>query len=345
MATSEEAQVLIVGAGATGLLIAQGLKKAGIQATVCERESEQSYHEKPGWWNMALHWALPNVEACLPREVFSNLKQAESDPWTEYPEELARSIPMINGRTGQVLTHVKADGPKRVVRGRLRDLFKTGIDVKYGMDLSGLHVDGNTVVASFNNGTEIQKASYVVGCDGVGDVPDPQKPETWKWQASLSIWLEDIPSTPEARMQAFKHYGSNYCEPFRSLKREHRSPKMDFMSLSNSISAKFCDWRNIRPWAQLDGRVTIAGDAAHPMVPFRAQGLNNALEDAGRYVGAIRQVLIEGGDRSEIMAKYNDDVYQRGKEAIETSADQMYACHNWDTLMDSPLFKKGFTNT
>ncbi|KAH7114979.1 hypothetical protein B0J13DRAFT_394258, partial [Dactylonectria estremocensis] len=158
----------------------------------------------------------------------------------------------------------------------------------------------------------------------VADVPDPDKPETWLFQISLSLWNEgQQPETYGERVRLFKKLATNYCEPFKSL-------------------GRFSTWKKIQPWNNYRGRVTIAGDAAHPMFPYRAQGLNNALKEAGLYVDAIDRIIYRAEDPASAIGLYDADVYSRGKDDTAISDDQMYACHHWDALLKAPLFKDGF---
>ncbi|KAJ0132796.1 Heptaketide hydrolyase ayg1 [Fusarium oxysporum f. sp. albedinis] len=165
--TSDTVHVLVIGAaGATGLLIAQGLKRSNISVEVFERQSYEKYTERAGTWGMALHWSTPNVEACLPPKLSAQLQTAQTDPWTVLSDEDAKTIPMVNGKTGELLTYVKAEGPRRVHRGRLRDLFRTGVNVHFGMELTDFRVECGMVTAIFNNGSEARKGFYLVGTDG-----------------------------------------------------------------------------------------------------------------------------------------------------------------------------------
>jgi len=124
---------------------------------------------------MALHWATPNVEACLPPELFARLNEAQTDPWAVLSDGDARTIPLMNGKTGELLTYVKAEGPRRVQRGRLRDLFGTGLDIQFGMKLDSVSVEGDTVTATFNDGVEVRRGRYLVGADGREYYPLCQK--------------------------------------------------------------------------------------------------------------------------------------------------------------------------
>ncbi|OAG13242.1 FAD/NAD(P)-binding domain-containing protein [Alternaria alternata] len=398
MTSGETVQVLIIGAGATGLLIAQGLKRANISVAVFEQHSLEKYVERAGVWSMALHWATPNVEACLPPELFARLNEAQTDPWAVLSDGDARTIPLMNGKTGELLTYVKAEGPRRVQRGRLRDLFGTGLDIQFGMKLDSVSVEGDTVTATFNDGVEVRRGRYLVGADGprskvrsllvpvdaselhpapvtilsfacsfdaekarylrskihpiatlaphpdqktyffitLADVPDADKPEGWLFSISLSIWNEgQQPQTYEERSRLFKQLAANYCEPWKYL--------AEWVGDDVKIPLdRFATWKNIQPWKNYDGRMTIAGDAAHPMVPYRAQGLNNALEDAGRYVQAITEVINANKDPATVVGSYNADVYKRGKDDISGSDEQMYACHHWEALSHTPLLTDGF---
>ncbi|KAJ4148686.1 hypothetical protein NW765_017553 [Fusarium oxysporum] len=399
--TSDAVHVLVIGAGATGLLIAQGLKRSNISVEVFERQSYQKYTERAGTWGMALHWSTPNVEDCLPLKLFAQLQTAQTDPWTVLSDEDAKTIPMVNGKTGELLTYVKAEGPRRVHRGRLRDLFRTGVDVHFGMELTDFRVEGDMVTAIFNNGSEARKGFYLVGADGprskvrsflvppgcselhpspltvlnfcysftaeearylrskihpiatlgphphqntyffltLADVPDPDKPETWLFQISLSLWNEgQQPETYEERVRMFKKLAANYCEPFKYLAEWVREDAI--IPLDN-----FSTWKQIQPWHNHNGRVTIAGDAAHPMAPYRAQGLNNALEDAGQYVGAIIRAVNGEEDLESSIGSYDADTYKRGKNDVAVSDAQMYACHQWDALLKSSILADGFTKS
>lgn len=49
------------------------------------------------------------------------------------------------------------------------------------------------------------------------DIVDPEKPETWIFQISVSFWSKDpVPGPIESR-RLIKEFLSVYCEPFRSV--------------------------------------------------------------------------------------------------------------------------------
>lgn len=74
----------------------------------------------------------------------------------------------------------------------------------------------------------------------------------------------------------------------------------------------------------------------------RGQGLNNAILDAT----VLSRELVKLPDRSpaalrSAFAAYEQDVYHRGREAVESSNLNSLFIHNWEQLQDSPLFKMG----
>ncbi|KAJ5674770.1 uncharacterized protein N7477_004704 [Penicillium maclennaniae] len=384
--------VIIVGAGTTGLLIAQGLKKAGISATVYEKYSDDKYQERSGKWTMALHWSIPHIQACLPPELFEQLKSVETNPWGKQDPKVVGNIPLINGRSGELLANVPMPSPRRIVRGKLRDLFNVDVDVRYGQSLTDVHVNSDGVTATFNNGETVVNGTVLVGADGarsavrghlvdemtakldkantmillsphpyqntnifstVANFVDPEEPETWVFQFSLSIWTDEYPpASPEERRHLFKSYLSTYCEPYRSVaawladdievggESVRVVPKDSLVILDYH---KFHYWGNITPWNNHDDRVTLAGDAAHPMVPFRAQGLNNAVEDARLYVDAIRGVCHKNKDFRASISAYDESAFRRGKADIAVSNDQMFAYHYRESVMNGPLMRNGYS--
>ena len=86
------------------------------------------------------------------------------------------------------------------------------------------------------------------------------------------------------------------CEPVRMLLQKVDAWKMWVL----------CDRPPIKQWTQ--GRITLLGDAAHPMLQYLAQGGNMALEDA---VCLAEQVVAHGDDYAAAFKKYQDLRYLR----------------------------------
>jgi 2-polyprenyl-6-methoxyphenol hydroxylase-like FAD-dependent oxidoreductase len=67
-----------------------------------------------------------------------------------------------------------------------------------------------------------------------------------------------------------------------------------------------CDREPVKNWS--DGRVTLLGDAAHPMLQYLAQGAGQAIEDAVVLREALR---FTGGDVAQAFQKYQQARYLR----------------------------------
>ena len=67
-----------------------------------------------------------------------------------------------------------------------------------------------------------------------------------------------------------------------------------------------CDRPPIKNWSK--GRITLLGDAAHPMLQYLAQGGNMAMEDA---VCLADQIEASGGDYAAAFKKYQELRYLR----------------------------------
>jgi 2-polyprenyl-6-methoxyphenol hydroxylase-like FAD-dependent oxidoreductase len=122
-----DAPVLIVGAGISGLVLAQYLQSQGIQFEIFDRDS--ALDARTGGWGLTLHWALPALRALLPQ----NLVERFPDTFVN-KEASARgdvgSFQFFNLKSGEALYSVPAEERIRVNRGRLRELLTSGIDVQ-----------------------------------------------------------------------------------------------------------------------------------------------------------------------------------------------------------------------
>ncbi|PSN65575.1 FAD/NAD(P)-binding domain-containing protein [Corynespora cassiicola Philippines] len=395
VSTVKKLHVLIIGAGSTGLLIAQGLKKAGISSTVFEKSSEDAYKDRPRHWSMALHWGASLLAKCLPDDIIADIRNIEADPTTELTAEQEKSFPFVNGRTGEVIKMVPSESTRRVSRSKLRKFLSRGVEVRYGKRLKNIE-EGDKIVAHFEDGSSAE-GDILVGCDGaksavraillppeqnkldplplvnahialtytreqalfirnayhpnivlsphpdqntsalicIADVEYPDKPETWVLLLNYAIWGSDKqPETNAGRLKLLKSYAANYCEPFKSA--AEWIPE-DFWVPPDTFRV----WTKPVKWDNHRGRVTIAGDAAHPMPPFRGQGLNNAFEDAFNYIEAIQSYATGKQSLEEAVDKCDADNLARGKREIEVSSLQTYGSHHWDVLMKSPMITSG----
>jgi phytoene dehydrogenase-like protein len=165
--------------GATGLLIAQGLKEvllphfqsqtqltrqAGIAYTIYEQHDEETYARRAGQWTMALHSARPYLESILPPVLRAKLNSVTTNPWSEPDPAIAAAIPFVNGATGELMAKIPMPSPKRLIRGKLRELLRTGVEVRFGMRLTDVRVEDDGVVAVFDG--EVVRGSVLVGADG-----------------------------------------------------------------------------------------------------------------------------------------------------------------------------------
>ncbi|WP_428516443.1 FAD-dependent monooxygenase [Roseovarius sp.] len=72
-----------------------------------------------------------------------------------------------------------------------------------------------------------------------------------------------------------------------------------------------------------DGGVVLLGDAAHPTLPFMAQGANMALEDAF----ALGRCLQEGEDLNRALAAYQQMRAGRVRRVVETASGNAWKYH------------------
>ncbi|EPE06651.1 fad-binding domain containing protein [Ophiostoma piceae UAMH 11346] len=75
----------------------------------------------------------------------------------------------------------------------------------------------------------------------------------------------------------------------------------------------------------LDHRVTLAGDAAHPMLIYRGQGFQHAITDADNYVKALVSIRAAGWSaeaRRATMAAYDAEMVERGGKAVAQSVQE-----------------------
>ncbi|OBT63336.1 hypothetical protein VE03_07263 [Pseudogymnoascus sp. 23342-1-I1] len=383
-------RVLIVGAGITGLLIAQGLKKEGIECTVFEAEPSGS-HYRAAEWGMSIQWGIPLLRQCLPEALFDRLQSsAANDPYFTPPDPGV--LPTLNGKTGELLKEVPLLRMIRVSRRKFRSLCAEGISVEYGKTLRDVVYDDDkdTVTAFFGDSSQAV-GSLLVGADGahsvvrtcifgvekarassvpysalnlcvkyndaekarfvrqihpimsmaihpdghwlwisIQDVPDPNDPATWSFQLQMTSHKgqDDVTSLANLKKKA-----ETFAEPFRSANL--------WIPEGTAIREnKLSYWIPV-PWDDRNARITLAGDAAHPMTFQRGQGMNHGIADAASLVTKLKSALTDHSNVKDAVRAYNTEMIERAGDEVATSKVNTEMLHDWSRMMDSAIMQRG----
>lgn len=169
----------------------------------------------------------------------------------------------------------------------------------------------------------------------IQDVPDPDRPETWQFQMLIS-WRGDEPAPAAladqaARTRFVKSWAPDYTEPWRTIL---GAIPDDVQFGIDSIT----DWKPPPPpaWSSspLAGRVTLAGDAAHPLPPYRGQGLNVGLEDAARLTNELLLVRDDAAvGIPGVVARYEEDMVARALRELPISTFAAEIAHDFERVV------------
>lgn len=141
------------------------------------------------------------------------------------------------------------------------------------------------------------------------------------------------PAGPEAIRTNWLFWAEKLAEPFRSA----------YLAIAPTATIwcdRLAEWPT-EPWDNRGGRVTLAGDAAHPMTYHRGQGLNNAILDAAFLCRALHGHRQAGKPTVDALAVYEAEMQERGRAAVISSGENSRMVHDWEQLKQSPVFKIG----
>lgn len=180
---------------------------------------------------------------------------------------------------------------------------------------------------------------------GLHDIPDPARPETWtfffyiSWPCAFEEQSRTAHWTDAQRLQQGKELAKHFTEPWKSAYEWlPDDQKVWYMNLTD-----FDPGAEGHRWDSGDGRVTLAGDAAHAMTYQRGQGLNHSITDAARLAAAVKDFVTGRKGRADAIREYEEEMIERGGGEVRMSTTNTTMVHDWSKFQESPVMKNGMT--
>ncbi|PTA47666.1 FAD-dependent monooxygenase [Micromonospora sp. RP3T] len=292
--------VVIVGAGPTGLMLACELRVAGVATVLLERLPEPTGQSRA----LALHARSAEV---LDQRGLLDPFLAEGVVWPHgHYAGLRLDMARLDGRHRYTL-----HAPQSRVEALLeKAAVGLGAEIRRGHEVVGLsqHDDGVEVTVRANGDEYRLSGSYLVGCDGghsavrkLAGIGFPGTPSSlWgvladvdAFDAPVAIreaiisergWFSVIPLDEKLTRLMFIQdepprgdVENLTAEDLRAMVREMTG--MDVAVGRPQWSSRFGDATRLAERYR-QGRVFLAGDAAHIHFPLAAQGMNTGIQDA-----------------------------------------------------------------
>jgi 3-(3-hydroxy-phenyl)propionate hydroxylase len=341
---SRDCDVLVVGLGPVGAALCALLAREGVSAIAVERETD--VYPLP----RAAHFDH-EIMRLFQKLGIAEEMQAAARPAAAYEfrnaagEILMRYDQGAGGSPSGWAPGYMFHQPSLEVALRRLSADSPLIDLRIGRTLVGLEqdADGVTAVVDGPDGRETLRAGWLVGCDGARSpvrealgvgLSDYGFDEPW---LVIDAVVSDPSRLPEVNLQI--------CDPARPttcLVMSQGRHRWEFMLLPGETPADVLDDSVIRdllrPWncadcveierravyrfhgrvadRWRDGRVLLAGDAAHQTPPFAGQGMCSGLRDVDNLAWKLAAVIRRGADPA-LLDSYQSEREPQVRSVIE----------------------------
>ncbi|MEU8824826.1 rifampin monooxygenase [Streptomyces sp. NPDC048636] len=336
--------VIVVGAGPTGLMLAGELRLHDVDVLVLEKEAE------PTAFVRALGLHMRSIEVMAQRGLLERFlahgKQYAAGgffagidkPW---PDRLDTAHAYVLG--------IPQPTTDRLLAEHATEL---GAEIRRGRELVGLGQDDHGVTAELADGTQL-RSRYLVGCDGgrstvrkllgVGFPGEPTRVETLLGEMEVAAPPETVAAVVAEVRKTQKRFGLGpfgegvyrVVVPAEGVAEDRSVPPTleeikqqlrayagtDFGVHSPRWLSRFGDTTR-QAERYRTGRVLLAGDAAHIHPPMGGQGLNLGIQDAFN-LGWKLAAEINGWAPEALLDTYHAERHPVAADVLDNTRAQM----------------------
>ncbi|MEO7110910.1 MAG: FAD-dependent monooxygenase [Polyangiaceae bacterium] len=353
MSARSNVDVLIVGAGPTGLTLAAILARAGVAHRIIDKTPVASDKSR------ALVVHAKTLELLQKLEIADELIEVGRKGMgaTVYlqGEKVFDAEIGDAGIEGTPFSFILFVSQAETERMLTKALENAGGSIERGVEATKLETDANgvnAILAHANGDEEIARAKYVVGCDGAHSIVRHSgnfkfEGEKYLQDFVLADAFLDLEDGPKLRL-CFNDDGLVALFPlheenrYRVLATRAESPADDAgdptLAEMQTLLERFTPFKeklHDPQWLARfrlhhrqadhyrDERIFLAGDAAHIHSPAGGQGMNTGIQDATNLAWKLALVLKNGAHES-LLDSYEEERHPVGAQLLKTT-DRMFS--------------------
>ncbi|BBX15565.1 3-(3-hydroxyphenyl)propionate hydroxylase [Mycolicibacterium duvalii] len=336
-----DVDVLVVGAGPSGLTLANILGLHGVRTLVVdERETLIDYPRGVGLDDEALRTfqSIGLVDRILPHTVPNQILRffdADRKLLAEMaPPDARFGWPKRNGFVQPMVDAELFAGLDRFGH----------VEVRFGRQMQNCTDNGDLVTVEFSDGRSPVTARYVVGCDGGRSATRRLMGVSFDGTTSSTRWLVvDVANDPLGHPNS--EVGADPRRPYVSISIAHGIRRFEFLIHPHETDEQADDPAFVRqmlarlvPYPERvdmirhrvythhsriagsfrQGRLLLAGDAAHLMPVWQGQGYNSGIRDAAN-LGWKLAAVVTGQAHDALLDSYDVERRKHARAMIDLS--------------------------
>jgi 2-polyprenyl-6-methoxyphenol hydroxylase-like FAD-dependent oxidoreductase len=340
----DDIDVIVVGAGPTGLMLAAELRLHGVRVVVLERDAQPT----PVVRALGMH--ARSIEVMDQRGVLERfLALGKTYPLGGFFAGIAKPAPQRLDTTHPYVLSIAQPVIDRLLAERAVEL---GAQIRRGCAVASLSQDEQSVDAELADGTRL-RARYLVGCDGgrstvrkrlgIGFPGEPSRVDTLLGEMRLTASPETLAAVMGEVRKTQLRFGAmpigdgmyrvvvpaegvaadrSVAPTLEEFRRQLRATGgTDFGVHSPRWLSRFGDATRQAERYRV-GRVLLAGDAAHVHPPVGGQGLNLGVQDAFN-LGWKLAAAVAGWAPQGLLDSYEAERRPVAADVLDNSRAQM----------------------